>query len=146
MIRYIKSTMLVMAGLCWIVVAVALCIFLYEYLTGGAGLQVFGFFFAVSPMTVLVGLVHFVGFAAGAALCFVIGVGLCAYGVVPAPESERKMGVWRKVRLALLKRRRRAWGREAEPSVRCVSCQAVLAAPVHVCPDCGWTQPQYCDV
>ena len=88
MIRYLKGTVLVMAGLCWIAFAVVLLLCLYEYLTGGAGLQVFGFFFAVSPVTVLVGLVHFVGFAAGACLSFVIGVGLCAYGVAPGPARE----------------------------------------------------------
>jgi hypothetical protein len=90
MSRYIKSTFLVFAGLCWIAFALLICIFLYGYLVGGAGLQVFGFMFPVSSGTVLLGLVHFVGFSAAAFLSFVIGVGLCAYGVVPAPKPEKK--------------------------------------------------------
>ena len=145
MIRYLKSTILVGAGLCWIAFAVVLLLCLFEYLAGGAGLQVFGFFFAVSPVTVLVGLVHFVGFAAGACLSFVVGVGLCAYGVVPTPESGRKRRLRLGVRLAFLRRRlgRRAIERNA--GLRCVSCRGELAAPVDICPDCGWTQPQWED-
>lgn len=88
MTRYIKSTILVIAGLCWIAFAVLICLFLYAYLTGGAGLQVFGFLFPPSSATVVVGLVHFVGFSAAACLSFTIGVGLLAYGVTP-PEDQR---------------------------------------------------------
>lgn len=88
MTRYIKSTLMVVAGLCWIAFALVIGFVLFWYLDGGAGLQVFGFFFAVSSMTVFFGLAHFVGFAVAACLCFVIGVGLCAYGLVPAPEPK----------------------------------------------------------
>ena len=88
MTRYLKSTLLVVVGLGWILMAIFTGLILFEYLVGGAGLQVFGFFFAVSSTTILMGLVHFVGFAAAAFLCFVIGVGLCAHGLVPAPEPE----------------------------------------------------------
>ena len=84
---------MVMAGLCWIAFALLICIFLFQYLSGGAGLQVFGFFFPVSSGTVLIGLVHFVGLVAAAVLCFTIGVGFCAYGIVAAPGPEKKLGV-----------------------------------------------------
>ena len=87
MSRYIKSTVLVIAGLCWIAFALFFCLFLYGYLLGGAGLQVFGFMFPVSSTSILVGLVHFVGFSAAACLCFIIGLGLLAYGVTP-PQKE----------------------------------------------------------
>ena len=90
MTKYIKSMILVVAGLCWIALALLICLFLYGYLVGGAGLQVFGFSLPVSSTTTLFGLVHFVGFSAAAFLSFVIGVGLCAYGVVPATEPEKK--------------------------------------------------------
>jgi hypothetical protein len=86
MMRFIKSTMMVIAGLCWLAFAVCFCVFLYQYLVGGAGLQVFGFFFPASSTTVLFGLVHFVGFVAAACLCFVIGAALFAYGIAPVPE------------------------------------------------------------
>jgi len=82
---------MIIAGACWIGFALLIGLFLFQYLSGGAGLQVFGFFFSVSPATVMMGLVHFVGFVAAAFLCFVIGVGLCIHGLVPAPKSEKKM-------------------------------------------------------
>jgi hypothetical protein len=44
-------------------------------------------FFALTPGGVLIGVVPLVGLMAAAGLCFVIGVALCAYGVVP-PETE----------------------------------------------------------
>jgi hypothetical protein len=87
MSRCIKSTVLVIAGLCWIACAVFFCLFLYGYLLGGAGLQVFGFMFPVSSTSILVGLVHFVGCSAAACLCFTIGLGLLAHGVTP-PQKE----------------------------------------------------------
>jgi hypothetical protein len=80
--------MLVIAGLCWIAFAVVICLFLYGYLVGGAGLQLFGFFFPVSSTSILVGLVHFVGFAAAAFLCFTVGVGMLAYGVTLPQKKE----------------------------------------------------------
>jgi len=143
MTRYLKSTLLVVVGLGWIAMAVFIGLFLFEYLVGGAGLQVFGFFFSVSSTTVLIGLVHFVGFAVAAFLSFIIGAGLCAHGLVPAPQPEKR---------AMLQPGRRfdffrdfissvCTRREPETALRCVCCRAALAAPVHICPDCGWTQP-----
>jgi hypothetical protein len=88
MTRYFKSTALVIGGVCWIAFAVLICVFLYGYLNDGAGLQVFGFFLPPTSTTILVGLVHFVGFGAAAFLCFTIGVGLLAHGVVP-PQNQR---------------------------------------------------------
>ena len=75
------------AGLCWIAFAVFFCLFLYGYLVGGAELQVFGFLFPVSSTSILVGVVHIVGFSAAAFLCFAIGVGFLAHGVTP-PQKE----------------------------------------------------------
>jgi hypothetical protein len=137
--------MIVVAGLCWIAFAALICLFLYGYLVGGAGLQMFGFFLPVSSTTLLAGLVHFVGFSAAAFLSFVIGVGLCAYGVVPAPESEKKAVTQPRERFAFL-RRLSACASSSEESgaaLRCLRCRVPLATPVHICPDCGWTQPHY---
>ena len=138
---------MVIAGLCWIAFAVVICLFLYGYLLGGAGLQVFGFFFPVSSTTVLVGLVHFVGFSAAAFLSFVIGVGLCAHGVVPAPEPEKKKVTQPRERFAFLRRLSVCAPppEESGAALRCVRCRVALATPVHICPDCGWTQPCYHD-
>ena len=143
MTRYLKSTLLVVVGLGWIAMAVFIGLLLFEYLVGGAGLQVFGFFFSVSSTTVLIGLIHFVGFAVAAFLCFIIGAGLCAHGLVPAPQPEKQAMLQPGRRFAFFRdfissvRARR----EPETALRCVCCRVALAAPVHICPECGWTQP-----
>ena len=88
MIRYIQSALMVVAGLCWLGFALLIGWFLFRYLGGGAGLQGVGF--GVSSATVLVGLVHVLGFAVGTFLCFVVGVWLCAQGLVCAPGKRRE--------------------------------------------------------
>lgn len=93
LMRLLKSSMLVAAGCCWLAAGIFLVLFLYQYLVGGAGLQVFGFFFSVSSLTVAVGLVHLVGFAFAAGLCFLIGMELCVHGLVPAPASPAEAKV-----------------------------------------------------
>lgn len=87
--RYIKSTMMVVAGCCWFAFAAAIGLFLFQYLAAGAGLQLFGFL-GLSSTTVVLGLAHFVGLTAAACVCFVVGVGFCAYGLVPATDRERQ--------------------------------------------------------
>ena len=141
MTKYFKSTMMVMAGLCWLAFALLIGIFLYQYLSGGAGLQVFGFFFPVSSGTVLIGLVHFLGFVAAAVLCFTIGVGLCVHGIFPAPERETVAQPT--LRFAALRRLIVSGQTHEEPeaSLRCVCCRCALATPVEICPECGWSQP-----
>jgi len=107
-------------------------------------LEVFGFFFPVSSITVFIGLVHFSGLVAAAVLCFVIGVGLCAHGLVPAPEPEKKTVSQPRDFFAFLRRRTASvlTHEEPEAALRCVRCRVALATPAHICPDCGWTQPQ----
>jgi hypothetical protein len=137
--------MMVVAGLCWIAFALVIGLFLFTYLVGGAGLQVFGFLFGMSSTTVVIGLVHFVGFVAAACLCFVIGVGLCAHGLVPAPEPEKRTAPQPRERFAFLRRLIASMPTHEAPeaALRCVCCRVALATPVHICPDCGWTQPHY---
>ena len=133
MTHYLKSTVMVIAGVIWILFAVLFGLFLLQYLVGGAGLQAFGFYFAVSSFTVLVGLVHFTGFIAAVCLCLAIGMGILLHGLVPAPATEKKAAPQPIVCDAL--------SIESEPGFRCVCCRIPLARPVHICPDCGWTQP-----
>jgi hypothetical protein len=90
MARHIKSTMMVMGGLCWLAFAGLICFVLFQYLADGAGLQLLGFFLPVTSTTVGIGLIHFLGFSAGALFCFAVGVGLCAYGFVSAGELENR--------------------------------------------------------
>ena len=86
--RCVKKTIMIVAGFCWLGFALGLGWFLFQYLGGGAGLQVFGFQIGPSPGTVVIGVIHFLGFVAGAVLCFVIGVGLCAQGMSRAAAGE----------------------------------------------------------
>jgi len=70
-------------------------VFLLQYLADGAGLQDSGFgfpiFSPVSSGSVLIGLVHIVGFFMLAVLCFVVGVGLCLRGFESKPDNTRKL-------------------------------------------------------
>lgn len=90
MMRHVKRTILVAAGLCWFAIALAIGFFLFEYLSSGAGLQVFGYFFGVSSLTVSLGLSHVLGLGAAGFLSFVIGAGCWAHGLVPAPKPGRR--------------------------------------------------------
>jgi hypothetical protein len=92
----IKRTLILAAGLCWMVAALGIGAFAVEYLCGGAGLQVLGRLgLSVSGVGVGIGVVHFIGFCVGAFLCFVVGIGLCAYAVVRRDGIRSHDGVLR---------------------------------------------------
>jgi hypothetical protein len=80
--------MFILGGTCWILSALVLGSFVLQYIAQGAGLPVFAF--VVSSGTALVGLVHVVGLVSAAIVCFMIGVGLCAHGLVPPPPAQKK--------------------------------------------------------
>jgi len=82
----IRATVFLVGGLCWFAAAFLLALFAWSHVTDGDGLQ----FFAapVSSGNALLGLVHLLGFTAGAFLCFAIGVGLCAHGLVPPQRTK----------------------------------------------------------
>jgi hypothetical protein len=86
--KLFRGTIFMVGGICWIVAALVIGSFVWQYIGQGAGLPVFAF--VVSSGTVLVGLVHVVGFVTAAILCFMIGVGLCAHGLVPPPPPQKK--------------------------------------------------------
>jgi hypothetical protein len=71
-----KRPLLLVVGLCAFVCALGFGLLLVQYIGEGAGLQVFGL--GVSSGSVLIGLVHVIGFAAGAFGCFALGAALCA--------------------------------------------------------------------
>ena len=89
MIRHLKRAALVVFGLGWLGLAAGIIFFLIKDFFGGAGLQAFSFG-GISPITVLLGLAHLIGFLAGAFLCFAIGAVSCAHGLVPPPSPEAK--------------------------------------------------------
>jgi hypothetical protein len=82
-----KRALFIAAGILWMLFAFGFLFFLYEYLVPGAGLQFW--IPVVSSGSVLIGLVHFVGLCATSLLCFAVGVGCWARGLVrPDPEEE----------------------------------------------------------
>ena len=81
--------MFMAAGTCWIAAALVCASFVLQYVAQGAGLQFWPL--VISSGSVLIGLVHVVGFVSASGLCFAIGVGLCAHGLVKMQKSECKM-------------------------------------------------------
>ena len=75
-----------MGGVLWLCFALGFGAFLVRYIGDGAGLQFFGG--PVSSGSVLLGLVHLIGFGTAILLCFAIGVGLCARGTVCEKSNE----------------------------------------------------------
>jgi hypothetical protein len=85
-----KRAMFLMGGVLWLGFALGFAAFLVGYIGGGAGLRFFGG--PVSSGSVLLGLVHLVGFGTAILLCFAIGVGLCARGIVEKDRKEQDDG------------------------------------------------------
>ncbi len=83
--------MYLLGGLLWLGFALGFAAFLVGYIGGGAGLQFFGG--PVSSGSVLLGLVHVVGFGTAILLCFAIGVWLCARGVVGEKDGKELDGL-----------------------------------------------------
>ena len=82
-----KRALFVFAGILWMLCAFGFLFFLYEYLVQGAGLQFW--IPVVSSGSVLIGVVHFVGLCAASVLCFAIGAGLWARGIV-RPDAKQE--------------------------------------------------------
>ena len=83
--RFSRAALFVFGGMTWIASAFMFGFFLLQYIVQGAGLR---FFPLISSGSILIGLVHVVGFIIAALLCFVIGLGICAHGLVPETRSE----------------------------------------------------------
>ena len=75
-----KRAMFLIGGAFWFLFALGFAAFLCLYIVQGAGLQFF--IPIVSSSSVALGLVHVVGLIAAVVLCFSIGAGLCAHGII----------------------------------------------------------------
>ena len=84
-----NRAMFFIGGLLWLGFALGFAAFLVRYITGGAGLQFSGG--PVSSGSVLLGLLHVVGFGTAILLCFAIGIGLCARAVVGSATGTEKI-------------------------------------------------------
>ncbi|MBL9168970.1 MAG: hypothetical protein JNN07_14615 [Verrucomicrobiales bacterium] len=86
--RVVRRLGWLVGGLVWLTAACAIATLLVDFLSRGAGEA--GLAFLIPGSMRWVGLLEFVGLVSAAALCFVVGVGLCARGVVgPASTSVR---------------------------------------------------------
>ena len=130
-----RATIFLVGGLCWLAASLFFVVTAWAYVKDGAGL---GFFaLSISSGSVLLGMIHLLGFGIGAFFCFAIGVGLCAHGLVP-PQAETRRRIQPLVLI------RELWARRfvpPQPGLCCVRCAAGFTASVHICPECGWTQP-----
>jgi len=73
--------------------AVGFALLLLSYVTGGSGVQIIGlprelFGDSVSSGSIVVGLVHIVGFATASFLCFAVGAVFCAHAIVPESREH----------------------------------------------------------
>jgi len=75
----IRAATFLLGGCCWLGAGLICLVVLWTYASGGAGLQVIPLF---SSGSILIGLVHVVGFTSGAIICFAFGIGLCASALV----------------------------------------------------------------
>jgi hypothetical protein len=87
--------MFIFCGLTWFLFGLFVGIFSLRYLVGGAGSQdsvtILQIFSPISSGSILVGLVHFVGFFTLTVVCLLIGVGLFLHGLFPAERDEHEL-------------------------------------------------------
>ena len=81
-----RRIIFVFGGMLWFLFSAGFGLILIAYVSGGAGLQFFGG--PISSGSVLLGLVHVTGLVAAFLICFAIGAGLCAHGVVGERTGE----------------------------------------------------------
>jgi hypothetical protein len=87
MARHFKSTVIVLAGICWLLFAAGFLLILTVDLAGGAGANIAAIF-GISPFSVTLGLVNFIGLCAAAFVSLAVGFGLCSYGLTSKPAVE----------------------------------------------------------
>jgi hypothetical protein len=83
----VKRVLFVTGGIFWFLFSLGFGFMLVQYVRGDAGLQFFGG--PVSSGSVLLGLAHVAGFIAAIVICFAIGAGLCAHGLVLERKHEQ---------------------------------------------------------
>jgi hypothetical protein len=91
---FLKKTMLLAGGICWLLFGIGFGFFVLQFLTQGAGLQFLGmdlpiFNPAVSSGSVLTGLVWMAGLSVAACLCLVMSLGMFVRGLGPAEEHKK---------------------------------------------------------
>jgi len=90
-----KRAMFIFCGLTWFLFGLFVGIFSLRYLVGGAGshdsVAIPQIFSPISSDSILVGLVHVVGFFTLTVFCLLIGVGLFLHGLIPVERDDQKL-------------------------------------------------------
>jgi hypothetical protein len=90
-----KRAMFIFCGLTWFLFGLFVGIFSLGYLVCDTGsrdsVEILQIFSPISSGSILVGLVHVVGFFTLAVFCLLIGAGLFLHGLVPAEPNEHKL-------------------------------------------------------
>lgn len=132
----VRGILFVGGGLCFFAAMMFFGFLALSYVSGGAGIEFAGL--SVTPGGVLIGTIPFAGFCIIAGLCFLIGVTLCAHGVVP----PMRVGVPLDVRaFRFVCRTLRPKKCEPDFRPRCVRCGSIPEGRPHICPYCEWPQP-----
>lgn len=80
-----KRRMFIVCGLAWCIFGLCVGVFSLRYLVGGADSQdsaaLLGIFSPDTSASIMVGLIHVVGFFTLTAFCLLIGVGLLIHGL-----------------------------------------------------------------
>jgi hypothetical protein len=80
-----KRALMLVGGAVWLLLGVAVAFVLIQYFNEGAGVSSFGP--ALSLTSVLFGLIQVVGLFAIDSVCFVLGIGWCAYGLAGSKDE-----------------------------------------------------------
>jgi hypothetical protein len=85
-----KRVLFLLCGLCWIAFGIVAGVFGCRFLFDGGDSQtaILQIFAPVSAGSVLVGLIHAVGFCALSGFCFLVGIGLCLYCFDPRKDDD----------------------------------------------------------
>ena len=90
--KRVKPALFFAAAFCWLLFGLGFGGLLVSFLLAGAGMQLFSasfeFFMPVSSMTILIGLIYFVGLVTAALVCFAVGFGLFERALAMRDVSE----------------------------------------------------------
>src|SRR4051812_26260097 len=136
-----RQMAMIVGGVCWLSFAVVFAMFAVPGVLQNGGFSVLGL--VLSSEASLIGTAHLLGMVAASFICFAVGVGLCACGLVPRPKIANTRIRQAKQSVSLLRRVFAAACVRSEnrPMWPCVRCNTELGAPAQICQACGWTQP-----
>lgn len=85
-----KRVLFLLCGLCWIASGIVAGVFGCRFLFDGGDSQtsILQILAPVTSGSILVGLIHTVGFFVLSSFCFLVGIGLCSYCFEPRKDDD----------------------------------------------------------